>query len=214
MIILIGAEKGGVGKTTIATNLCVALAHRGRDVLLLDADRQSSAASWVAERQLRAPEMPKVNCAQAFGKQLYGTIRDMAQRYEDVVIDAGGRDSVELRTAMTVAEVMYSPLRASAVDLWTVEHVDELVGLARALNPTLKAYALITMAPNNPRIMEAAAATDMLTTENFSNLALATSRLHDRKPYRDAMCQGRGVVELADPKAKAEIETLIEEIMR
>lgn len=214
MIILIGAEKGGCGKTTIATNICVALAHQKRDVLLVDADKQSSGANWVAERRVRAPELPVVNCAQAFGSQLYGTIRDMASRYEDIVIDAGGRDSMELRTAMTVAEVMYSPLRASAVDLWTVEHVNELVGLAKAMNPALKAYALINMASNNTKVTETEDATDMLSGENFSNLILATSQLHDRKSYRDAMCQGRGVMEMSDPKATAEINALIEEIVR
>jgi chromosome partitioning protein len=42
MIILIGGEKGGTGKTTVATNLSACLASAGRDVLLVDADRQGT----------------------------------------------------------------------------------------------------------------------------------------------------------------------------
>ena len=42
MVIIIGSQKGGVGKSTIAVNLCTVLAHQGKDVILVDSDRQSS----------------------------------------------------------------------------------------------------------------------------------------------------------------------------
>ena len=44
MIVLIGGEKGGTGKTTIATSLA------GRDVLLIDTDPQGSANYWAQSR--------------------------------------------------------------------------------------------------------------------------------------------------------------------
>ena len=50
MIILIGGEKGGTGKTTIATNLASIFKHNGRDVLLVDTDKQGSASFWCATR--------------------------------------------------------------------------------------------------------------------------------------------------------------------
>ena len=46
MIVLIGGEKGGTGKTTIATNLAALRAMAGRDVLLVDTDPQGSASYW------------------------------------------------------------------------------------------------------------------------------------------------------------------------
>ena len=46
MIILFGGEKGGTGKTTLAVNLAAMRARAGYDVLLVDADRQESAAAW------------------------------------------------------------------------------------------------------------------------------------------------------------------------
>ncbi|MDH5675252.1 MAG: AAA family ATPase [Myxococcales bacterium] len=209
MIVLIGGEKGGCGKTTIATNLATCLAAAGRDVLLLDADRQGTAANWASERGER-PELPAVQCVQRFGN-LFQPIRDLAQRYQDVVIDAGGRDSEELRTAMVAADAMFSPLRASQADLWTAEHVDQLVGLAKSFNPALRAFVFLTMAPTNPRITEAADATEMLG--EFQHLAVATSVVRDRKAYRDAMCEGKGAIELADPKAAAEIHALTAEVL-
>ena len=51
MILAVGNIKGGVGKTTLAVNIAVALAQRGRDVLVIDGDEQASAATFA---QIRA----------------------------------------------------------------------------------------------------------------------------------------------------------------
>ncbi len=50
MVILIGGEKGGTGKTTIATNLAALRALAGHDVLLVDTDSQGSASYWASSR--------------------------------------------------------------------------------------------------------------------------------------------------------------------
>ena len=54
MIVLIGGEKGGTGKTTIATNLAALRAMAGRDVLLVDTDPQGSASYWTTSRDENA----------------------------------------------------------------------------------------------------------------------------------------------------------------
>ena len=51
MIIVVGCNKGGAGKTTTATNLAVALAMQGNDVCIVDADHQRSAARWHQDRE-------------------------------------------------------------------------------------------------------------------------------------------------------------------
>ena len=53
MVILIGGEKGGTGKTTLATNLAALRAQSGKDVLLLDTDVQASASYWAQIRDER-----------------------------------------------------------------------------------------------------------------------------------------------------------------
>ena len=102
MIILVGGEKGGTGKTTIVTNLAALRAMAGRDVLLVDTDPQGSASYWTTSRDEDAIK-PRVACIQKFGKGLQVEVKDLASRYQDIIIDAGGRDSVELRAAMVVA---------------------------------------------------------------------------------------------------------------
>jgi chromosome partitioning protein len=209
MILLIGGEKGGTGKSTLATNLCAWLASSGCDVLLLDADRQSTSSNWISERQ-QHPELPAIHCVQKYGNLLHA-VRDLRERYEHIVIDAGGRDSEELRSAMTVADKLYSPAKASQSDLWTVDHLAKLVDLARAFNPDLEARILIAMAPTNPRITEERDASEMLC-EFGERLALSACVTRERKAYRDAMRDGRGVIELMDEKAIAEIQAIAEEI--
>jgi len=68
-IVLFGGEKGGTGKTTLATNMAAMLALKGRDVLLLDTDRQGTASFWATIREDTEIE-PRIPCVQKFGKGL------------------------------------------------------------------------------------------------------------------------------------------------
>lgn len=207
MILLIAAEKGGVGKSTIATNLAVHLAHGGVDVVLLDTDGQATAARFV-ERRDEAGITPAVPCVQRTG-DVASTLRDLANRYQVVVVDAGGRDSREMRSAMAVANLLLVPTKASQADLETFSKVNELIGLARGLNPELKAVALLSIAPTNPVIREVEDARELLV--EFDQLELADTIIRDRKVYRDALLVGKGVIELDNSHARAEIQLLAQE---
>ncbi|KVD37048.1 MULTISPECIES: division plane positioning ATPase MipZ [Burkholderia cepacia complex] len=207
MILLIAAEKGGVGKSTLATNLAVHLAHQGVDVVLLDTDGQATAARFV-ERRDEAGITPAVPCVQRTG-DVASTLRDLAHRYQVVVVDAGGRDSREMRSAMAVANLLLVPTKASQADLETFSKVNELIGLARGLNPKLKAVVLLSIAPTNPAIREVEDARELLAT--FDMLELADTIIRDRKVYRDALLMGKGVIELDNGQARAEIQLLAQE---
>lgn len=208
MIVTVGHEKGGCGKTTTATNMAVWLARRGADVLLLDADRQRSASFWAAVRA-STPGLPTVRCVQAMGN-ISSTVRDLAQRYEHVVIDCGGLDSVELRSGLLVSQRLLVPLRPSQFDLWSLAHLAEIVAAAQALNPSLGADVVLSLVPTNARVREG----DEARTEvaKHENLRLLAQQVSDRKAYRDAVRGGWGVIEMDDAKAANEIAALAEEI--
>ena len=205
MVVLIGGEKGGTGKSTIATNLAAYLADRSDDVVLLDADSQGTASRWVERRNNSHPELPKVHCVQKAG-DIFETIRDLSTRYQQVIIDAGGRDSEELRSAMIAG---YTPLKAQP-DLETTMNINQLVKLACGLNPSLKAYAVISMAPTHPAITEAQEAHELLM--ELPDIELSRVFIRERKVFRDAMVEGKGVIESKNRKAKAEIQLLAGEI--
>lgn len=207
MILLVAGEKGGTGKSTIATNLAVALAHRGLDVCLVDTDQQATSARW-CERRNESAELPKVHCVQRTGT-VFDTVRDLAQRYQHIIVDAGGRDSREMRTAMVAADRLYVPLRPSQPDLETSVHMDDLVGRARDMNPDLQAKAVISMACTHPSVSEADDAAELLA--ELPNLSLSSVIIRTRKAFRDAIAEGKGVLELENPKAMESISHLVEE---
>jgi chromosome partitioning protein len=209
VIILFGGEKGGTGKSTLATNLSVWLSRKKSDFVLVDADRQSTSSNWVSGRGSRLPDLQKINCIQRYGN-IASTVQDLASRYEHVIIDAAGRDSEELRSSLVVADVLFSPLKASQSDLWTVEHLHELVKLSKAMNSKLRAFAVLSMASPNPRVSEAGQAKEMLV--EYPEIDLVKAIIRDRKVYRDAMCESKGVLEMNDERAREEIEALAKEV--
>ena len=203
MILLVGGQKGGVGKTTLAVNLAAMRSRAGRDVLLIDADRQGSANLWAGIRQEASSNSP-VPCVQKVGKGLAGDIRDLATRYEDVVIDAGGQDSVELRAAMAIAEFALFPIQPSIFDAATLETLAELVVQAQALNTRLVAAVVINLASTHPRVKEADEAKELVA--EYADLHLLQVVVKERIAFRKSARDGLCVLESGDRDRAAEDE--------
>ncbi len=211
-ITVFGGEKGGTGKTTLATNIAAMLALKGKDVLLLDTDRQGTASFWATVREEEKIE-PRVACVQKFGKGLPAQVRDLAERYDEIVIDAGGRDSMELRYALGVADRAYIPVQPFQFDIWTIRQMDTLVEMAKGLNENLAAFIVLNRVATNPTIREDRETRDFITQEKFQHLALAESMARDRISFRKAARDGLSVVEWGqDSKAVNEMNQLYREI--
>src|SRR4051794_23287206 len=58
--LLVCSQKGGVGKTTIATAMAVAADVEGHHTILFDLDPQGSAAFWKDAREAPSPEVVSV----------------------------------------------------------------------------------------------------------------------------------------------------------
>ncbi|GFO77815.1 chromosome partitioning protein [Bathymodiolus platifrons methanotrophic gill symbiont] len=211
MIILIGSQKGGCGKSTIATNMAATLAVDGKDVMLVDADKQASSSNWFLDRSENS-DLPQVNSVQKYD-DVRASILDLSKRYEYIVIDAAGRDSAELRTSMIVADILVMAIRPSQFDLDTVPKMQEIYTDAKMLNEKLKFKAVITMGPTNPIINEAEETQGFL--ENYPDIELLDTIIRERKVYRDAIKGiGMGVVEMNNPKAKKEIQDFMSEVLK
>jgi chromosome partitioning protein len=207
MVVLIGGEKGGTGKTTMATNLAALRAGDSRDVLLVDTDKQGSASDWAAVRS-EIEDVPQVPCVQVFGEQVANQVGDLAGRYDDVVVDAGGRDSVELRSAMVAADRLFVPVQASQFDVWTLERMEELLGQVGAINPALEAQVFVNRASPHPQVREAEEAEEIF--EELQHLLFSEVVVHDRIAFRRAVSNGVAVAEAdsADRKACREVQSL------
>ena len=114
--------KGGVGKTTVAVHLAVMLA---RAALLIDGDPQTSAASWAAWRRERADGLPSPITTCLSGKAIIHEGKSLVQGYDHAVVDAGGRDSLGLRSALSLAEYAIIPVGASQLDARCVDGCDD-----------------------------------------------------------------------------------------
>lgn len=212
MIILLGSQKGGVGKTTLALNLAVEHVVRGHDVVLVDADKQGSANSWSGARAESAPDRPSVHCVQKTGVALGPAAQELQRRYGDVIIDAGGRDSPELRAGLVVANLVLFPLQASVFDIETLGVLDELVATARGMNPGLAAAVVLNRVSPNPRVAEQREARAVV--EQFSSLLLCETAVSDRVVFRSSARDGLGVCEHRprDPAACREVSALYDEV--
>lgn len=206
-IVIIGGEKGGTGKTTIATNLAALRALNKIDTLLVDTDPQSSASSWSYLRD-NNKIIPRISCIQKFGEGLSNELDDLKKRYDSIIVDAGGRDSIELRAAMVVADCLVVPVQASQFDLWTLGTIEKLYKQVRVINPKLKLYILISRAPTNPSVKDIEDARDLVN--DFPELNLLDNFISDRTVYRRAAAEGSSVIEYEpkNDKAITEIQSL------
>ncbi|NOR26181.1 MAG: AAA family ATPase [Desulforhopalus sp.] len=202
-IVLIGGEKGGTGKTTLATNMAAMLALQGKDVLLLDTDRQGTASFWATVREETEIEY-RIACVQKFGKGLASQVRDLADRYDEIVIDAGGRDSMELRYSLGVCDRAYIPVQPFQFDIWTLRQMDELIEVAQGFNENLQAYIVLNRVSSNPLVREAQETLTFVREEGFQHLGLMDSVLRDRIAFRKSARDGLSVVEWKQDKKAAE----------
>ncbi len=135
MIVIAGGIKGGSGKTTVATNLAIIRAAQGRDVLLVDADDQETATDFTNLRNERTGELARYTGIKLTGAALRTELLRLVPKFQDIIIDTGGRDTTSQRAAMSVADMLLVPFVPRSFDVWTLEKVGELVTEMRQANP-------------------------------------------------------------------------------
>ncbi|KAM3106178.1 nucleotide-binding protein [Phormidesmis sp. 146-33] len=208
MILVCGGIKGGVGKTTLATNMAVMRANDGMDVLLVDADDQGTASDFTAIRNEAMIEKGGAGYTsiKLHGAAVRSEVTRMAKKYDDVVIDVGGRDTAGQRAALSVADIYVIPFLPGSFDVWTLESVGKLVEEARAFNESLKAVCVINRADAKGSDNAEAAA----IAKETPGLEFIDAPMGNRKAFRSAAANGLAVTEVkpSDQKAIAEVKKL------
>jgi chromosome partitioning protein len=210
MILVVGSNKGGSGKTTLATNLAVALSQRHLKVCLVDADPQGSATYWSGVRD--RSNTSSIGTMMRRG-DLTTPLRVLDQQHQIVIVDVPGRNSQELLSAATVADVLVAPHACSQLDLETLQELEEQVLHVRHLNPKLRVLIYQALASTNPALRRRERDDFRSYVNAFDGFELASSIGYQRLVYRDCISQGTGVVETTNLHAANEITHLVDEVL-
>ena len=212
MIVLVASNKGGSGKTTVSCNLAVALAKQNKEVCLIDADKQGSAANWCTEREANSKE-PNITIIQKYDN-ISKTIKSLAEKYQYIIVDVAGRNSREMITASAVADILLCPSQCSQLDLDTLAELQQQVEQVRDLNQDLKVLIYQTMASTNAKVVEKERADFEAYVSEFPEFIALKSIGRYRKIYRDVFADGLSVLETSNDAAGQEIMDLFNEVYR
>lgn len=206
-IIIVGNVKGGVGKTTLAVNLAIALASGKGDVLLIDGDTKLQTALKFTSLRTTEKGQPGYTAVALNGANIRTQVRQLAPKYAHIVIDVGGEDhSGSLRAALTVADIVLIPVHPRSFELWGADQTAELVTEAREINDGLRAVAVVNEADAQGKDNQAAL--DVL--HDIPGIEVSPIMIGRRKAFPNAAAAGLSVLEHDDPKARDEMRQLVE----
>jgi chromosome partitioning protein len=198
-------EKGGCGKTTIATNLARGLQLEGRDVMLVDSDVQGSARDWGAvDTETKKPAVVGMD-----RPTLHKDIPKVAEGSDVVVIDGAARAEKMQTSAIKASDLVLIPVQPSAYDIWSSETLVELVRARQEVAGKPDAAFIVSRQIVGTNL--AGEAQEAL--ESF-DLPVLRGRTAQRVIYAEAASQGLSVLDV-DPSSKAagEIRQIVEDIL-
>lgn len=212
MIYVFGGIKGGVGKTTVAVNFVQYLADsQKKDVLLIDADDQETATDYTAWRDATLKGNLGYTAIKLTGDAIRAQMTNLKKKYDDIVIDTGGRDTRSQRAALIVADVYLVPFYPRSFDFWTVTKVQRLLDDIKTVNHKLNTYAFLNRADTRSADNRDTAA----ALEEAEGLVYLNSPLLNRKCFSNAAGKGLSVFEYEpkDDKAINELNALFSDII-
>ena len=206
MILTIGNIKGGVGKSTLACNIAVALSQSSqKDILLIDGDQQGSSADFTQARN-NLLEKAGFSCIRAQGKEIISQIDTMQSKFSDIIIDAGGQDNPSLRAGLIKSDQVLVPISPRSFETWALDDMVNLIEEAIIGNPKLKTFIVINLA--FPRGSDNTQ-TQNIIRDDYSQFNLIEKNIVQRKVFSDTIGQGLSVFE-SKPRNENAIAEIIE----
>lgn len=210
-------QKGGVGKSTLTTNVAAILSTKYR-VLLLDTDTQASSEDWGVAR---INKLEGDNRLRGFSKHYRGVkkasevtldLQEIAASYDIVVVDTPGRNEFISLGVIAAANLVIIPLTPGNFSFWSSEITRELIQKVAAARPEdFQARLLLNMRDKRKKISQEAE--KMLQD---MEIPVMRASLGHRNLF-ESSSEGLSVLELSaksdsDKQARREINEVIEEI--
>jgi chromosome partitioning protein len=203
-----------VGKSTLAQNLAVYLAKKGRNLCIADTDsEQQTSVKWGSVRSGiedgSVPEVPVflIN-PDTISDQI---LNKLGKKYDLVIID-GTPALTELTTRIIImSDLVVTPILASATDVWALDtflkRYEEARITKQAMGGKVELYVLLNKYNERTNLDR-----EIGETIGEMGVNLLATKISTRVAYKEATVQGLGVTELKDKNAQAEIESLAIEI--
>lgn len=204
-IIALLNEKGGTGKSTLATNLATALHRQGKRVVLIDADPQGTARDWRAQSPegFDLPPVLAIDRPQMLASSLKAVSADIA------IIDAPAKAESMAAAIVRAAHVALVVIQPSAADVWASAAAVKLIQAKRAVGGEIEAAFLVNRVSGNTTISKTIIDGAWNDYEGIEQL---TTTIGSRVVFANAMAAGLSVLDMADAAAKNEILNIIKEM--
>ncbi len=203
MIITIAHQKGGVGKSTIATNVAVEM-----NCPIIDLDSQHSCYLFSILRKNTGKPL------EVFTPEDIDELKRIVNNIKspNIIIDSGGYDNDLNRFALLISDIVITPVSPSQIEVFGLQKFAKIITEARKHNPELEVFVVINNA--DPRSTSENRALEKFI-ESEEAFSLLNTKLFRRADYRRAYSEGLSVCEF-NKKGKAckEIKALVEEILK
>ena len=197
-------QKGGSGKTTLATNIAHSLQFNSFKVLLVDSDPQGSCRDWNAANEGRI--IPVVGLDR---ETLHRDLNAIKSGYDWIVIDGAPSISKLAVSAIKASDIVLIPVQPSPYDIWaTSDLVDLIKARQEVTNNKLKAFFVISRAITNTKLSHEIK--DVLTEYGLPVMVNQTTQ---KVAYPTSANEGGTVFTIQDEKAMNEIDMITQELM-
>ncbi|SQC36498.1 partitioning protein ParA [Helicobacter fennelliae] len=219
MIIVVANEKGGSGKTTLALNLACFCAEDGDTITLIDADPQKSTETFSNNRS-DYDLKPLFSNIFKVGSSLKDEINLQCEKNDGIIIDTGGRDSREMRIAISKADLLIIPTIASQLDVVVLEKMLEIFAQAKDINQSLKALIVFNKISPNPFLSKdidelKQFVQNAIQENHLEDVFIADSMIYERRVYKKIVETGQTLREFCkeNDKALCEFQNFFNEIL-
>jgi len=204
-VIAVLNQKGGSGKTTIATHVARGLQLGGSEVLLIDSDMQGSARDWAVAN----PDNPVPTVA-IYTPTIERDLPKITNK-DYVIIDGSCRNHEVLASAIKAADLVLVPVQPSPYDVWGTSDFAELINARRNLTGGVPDAAIVI----NRVITGSKIGSDAAAALQSLNLPILKTTIAQRVIYPNATSSGKTVLDLEPSGVAAnEINSLINEILQ